>query len=64
MLVQRPIFKKGSEMTFRTKLTPKDVEVLRSIARDHMDTVVTILRKLPSSLLLVFRFGLFRSDRV
>ncbi|XP_065828511.1 uncharacterized aarF domain-containing protein kinase 5-like isoform X2 [Oscarella lobularis] len=55
MLVQRPIFKKGSEMTFRTKLTPKDVEVLRSIARDHMDTVVTILRKLPSSLLLVFR---------
>ncbi|XP_062501470.1 uncharacterized aarF domain-containing protein kinase 5-like [Corticium candelabrum] len=57
MLIQRPIIRNSGRMRFLTKttLTKEDVDEIRRVIQKHMDIVVQILRKLPSSMLLVFR---------
>jgi aarF domain-containing kinase len=57
MLIQRPILRSHGTLRFLTKttLTKEDVAAIRQVIQEHMDIVVRILRKLPSSMLLVFR---------
>ena len=44
-------------MLFTTRVTEEDLAIMTKLARGHFYKVVTILKQLPRSMLLVFRWG-------
>eukprot|EP00794_Sanderia_malayensis_P014341 gene14342-15837_t len=55
ILLQRAFNFKKQGSLFKTKITDQDFQHLTSMAKDHFDKVMGVLKQLPSSMLLVFR---------
>ena len=55
ILLQRPFAWGSAGMLFTTRVTEEDLAIMTKLARGHFYKVVTILKQLPRSMLLVFR---------
>ncbi|XP_048576838.1 uncharacterized aarF domain-containing protein kinase 5 isoform X2 [Nematostella vectensis] len=54
MLLQRPFAWNSAGMLFTTQVTEEDFEIMTKLAQGHFERVITILKQLPRSMLLVF----------
>ena len=54
ILLQRMI-NASKGITFKAKISQEDIRELTAMAKDHFDKVMTILKSMPSTMLLVFR---------
>ena len=55
ILLQRPFVWGSAGMLFATKVTDEDLQIMTKLAQAHFERVVTILKQLPRTMLLVFR---------
>lgn len=55
ILLQRPFAWGSAGMLFTTRVTEEDLAIMTKLAQGHFYKVVTILKQLPRSMLLVFR---------
>lgn len=55
ILLQRSFVPSQKHTMFKTQITQQDVKELTAMAKDNFDKIMTILRSLPSTMLLVFR---------
>ncbi|RMX51472.1 hypothetical protein pdam_00018812, partial [Pocillopora damicornis] len=49
-------------MLFKSRITEEDLTIMTKLAQGHFEKVIIILKQLPRSMLLVFRFREFLSD--
>ena len=57
ILLQRPFAWGSAGMLFTTRVTEEDLAIMTKLAQGHFYKVITILKQLPRSMLLVFRWG-------
>ena len=55
ILLQRPFAWGSAGMLFTTRVTEEDLAIMTKLAQGHFYKVITILKQLPRSMLLVFR---------
>lgn len=57
ILLQRPFVWGSAGMLFATRVTEDDLSLMTKLAKAHFDSVIVILKQLPRSMLLVFRYN-------
>lgn len=57
ILLQRPFAWGSAGMLFTTRVTEEDLSIMTKLAQGHFYKVINILKQLPKSMLLVFRWG-------
>jgi len=55
ILLQRPFAWGSAGKLFTTQVTEEDFEIMTKLAQGHFERVITILKQLPRTMLLVFR---------